>query len=124
MTLSCSVFPRSSICEALSQGIPLIVWPAAAEQPINAALFSSGPNPVAIELMQIRTGPQRAPALRGGAAITGTIEDASTDFRAAFKAARGARGAVLRENAAEMASALKEAREGEASDALVLLVKF
>ncbi|KAJ7464585.1 hypothetical protein FB451DRAFT_1490106 [Mycena latifolia] len=80
----------NSISESLSQGIPLIVWPVTGEAPINAALLSSGPNPVAIELMQVRTGPQRGPSLRGGPPITGTVADASAEFRAAFEAARGA----------------------------------
>jgi hypothetical protein len=44
----------SSLSESLSQGIPLIVWPLAAEQPVNAALLSTGANAVAIELMQVR----------------------------------------------------------------------
>jgi hypothetical protein len=44
----------SSICESLSQGVPLIVWPTAGDQAFNAALLSSEPNPVAIELMQVR----------------------------------------------------------------------
>ncbi|KAJ7683434.1 hypothetical protein B0H17DRAFT_1137753 [Mycena rosella] len=114
----------NSISEALSQGIPLIVWPICSEQPINAALFSSGPDAVAIELMQIRAGAQRAPSLRGGPPITGTVEDASVEFKAVFAAARGARGAVLKDNATKMARALRAALAGELEDALVQLVKF
>jgi hypothetical protein len=43
----------SSVTESLTRGIPLIVWPAGAEQPVNAAFLSTGPNPVAIELFQV-----------------------------------------------------------------------
>ncbi|KAJ7174033.1 hypothetical protein C8R43DRAFT_634784 [Mycena crocata] len=114
----------NSVTESLSQGIPLIVWPAGAEQPTIAAFFSSEPNPVAIELMQVRTGPQRGPSLRGGPTITGTVEDASKEFNAVFNDARGVRGAILKENAAAMAKALREARVGEASEELVRLAKF
>ncbi|KAJ7101525.1 hypothetical protein B0H15DRAFT_413634 [Mycena belliarum] len=114
----------NSLTEGLCQGIPLIMWPVFAEQPLNAALFSSGPNPVAFELMQIRTGTQCAPSLRGGPAITGTVEDALAEFRATFEAARGARGAALQENAEIMARALQEARAGEFQDALTRLARF
>ncbi|KAJ7480732.1 hypothetical protein FB451DRAFT_1394803 [Mycena latifolia] len=102
----------NSTSEALSQGIPLIVWPTMAEQPLNAALLSSGPNPVAIELMQIRTGRQRGTSLRGGPKITGTVEDASAEFAAAFADARGPKGAVLAANAMKMARALRGAHGG------------
>ncbi|KAJ7450900.1 hypothetical protein FB451DRAFT_1566513 [Mycena latifolia] len=114
----------NSICESLSQGVPLIVWPTSGEQPTNAALLSSGPNPVAIELMQIRTGPQLAPSLRGGPKITGTVEDASVEFKTVFDAARGPEGAILLENAASMATALRETRAGEASEELIRLARF
>ncbi|KAJ7450898.1 hypothetical protein FB451DRAFT_1410211 [Mycena latifolia] len=114
----------NSISESLCQGVPLIVWPTNAEQPVNAALLSSGPNPVAIELIQVRTGTQLAPSLRGGPKITGTVEDASAEFKAVFEDARGAKGAILIGNAAKMAAALREARAGEASDELVRLARF
>ncbi|KAJ7751878.1 hypothetical protein DFH07DRAFT_825755 [Mycena maculata] len=114
----------NSITESLSQGIPLIIWPTNAEQPVNAALLSSEPNPVAIELLQVRTGPQLGPSLRGGPTITGTVDDASAEFRAAFDAARGARGAVLTANARRLAKALREARAGEASQELIRLAAF
>ncbi|KAJ7174036.1 hypothetical protein C8R43DRAFT_634845 [Mycena crocata] len=114
----------NSLSEALSQGIPLIIWPTGAEQPVNAALFSSGPNPVAIELMQIRTGPQRGPSLRNDHNITGTVEDASKEFKTVFDDARGIRGSVLKVNALKMAKALREARMGEASDEVMRLAKF
>jgi hypothetical protein len=114
----------SSLSESLSQGIPLIVWPTAAEQPVNAALISSGPNPVAIELVQVRAGPHRARSLRGGPPITGTVEDARAEFEAAFEAARGSRGVVLTQNAAKMRRELREARAGEASQELARLTKF
>lgn len=114
----------NSITEGLCQGLPLIVWPVFAEQPFNAACLSLGPKPVAIELMQTRTGPQRAPALRGGPSITGTVKDASAEFRATFDDARGEKGAVLRENAENLARDLRDARSGEVEEALVGLAKF
>ncbi|KAJ7656604.1 hypothetical protein B0H17DRAFT_904307, partial [Mycena rosella] len=114
----------NSACESLSQGIPLIVWPTAGEQPINAALLSTGPNAIAIELMQVRTGPQIGPSLRGGPKITGTVEDATAEFRGTFENARSASGAVLTKNAADMARALRAARNGEAGEEIARLARF
>ncbi|KAF8208975.1 hypothetical protein K438DRAFT_1960692 [Mycena galopus ATCC 62051] len=114
----------NSITESLSQGIPLIVWPTNGEQPVNAALISAGPNPVAIELVQVRTGAQLGPSLRGGPTITGTVADATDEFRTIFEEARGARGAVLTANAANMRKALKESRGGEAYEELSRLSAF
>ncbi|KAJ6569865.1 hypothetical protein DFH09DRAFT_1277941 [Mycena vulgaris] len=114
----------NSISESLSQGVPLIVWPTIAEQPINAALLSSEPNPVAFELLQIRTGPQLGPSLRGGPKITGTVEDTTSEFEGTFAAARGPKGAILTANAQRMARTLREARAGEVFDELIRLARF
>ncbi|KAJ7140391.1 hypothetical protein C8R46DRAFT_1013542 [Mycena filopes] len=114
----------NSISEALVQSIPLILWPCGGEQPINANLLSSGPNPVGIELLQVRAGPQIGPSLRGGPKITGTVEDATEEFKTVFKGARGERGAVLRANAEKLSLALREARAGEVGEELVRLSKY
>ncbi|KAJ7815932.1 hypothetical protein B0H13DRAFT_1923861 [Mycena leptocephala] len=76
----------------ISLGIPLIIWPTNSEQPVNAALLALSAHPVAIELMQVRTGMQLAPALRGGPTVAGTVADASAEFKAAFDAALCAGG--------------------------------
>ncbi|KAJ7340025.1 hypothetical protein DFH08DRAFT_915751 [Mycena albidolilacea] len=114
----------NSVCESLTQGIPLIIWPVGAEQPINAAFLSAEPNPMAIELFQVRTGPQLGPSLHSNAEITGTVQVASEEFRAAFAAARGARGAILQANAKKMALSLREERVGEASQEFRRLINF
>ncbi|KAJ7915931.1 hypothetical protein B0H13DRAFT_2452325 [Mycena leptocephala] len=114
----------NSVTESFTQGIPLIIWPVGAEQPVNAAMLSAEPNPLAIELLQIRAGPQIAPSLHSDVKITGTVQDASEEFKATFAAARGDKGARLQENVAKMSKALKEARAGEAREELMRLVKF
>ncbi|KAL8283295.1 hypothetical protein RQP46_005705 [Phenoliferia psychrophenolica] len=104
----------NSISESLSQGIPLIVWPVNAEQPLNAALLSSGPHPVAFELFQIRTGKALAPSLRAPTLkITGTEADAVREFNEVFEKARGHSGMKMREAAGTIARELRESREGE-----------
>ncbi|KAJ7700410.1 hypothetical protein B0H17DRAFT_1195811 [Mycena rosella] len=114
----------NSVSESLSQGIPLIMWPTTAEQPVNATLLSSGANPVAFEL--VRTGSQLGPSLRSDTIITGTVKDASAEFNATFAAVRGPEGARLRVagNARQMGKALREARAGEASEELIRLARF
>ncbi|KAJ6502850.1 hypothetical protein C8R47DRAFT_1251687 [Mycena vitilis] len=114
----------NSISEALLQNIPFIIWPVGGEQPTNAALLSTGPNAVAFELFQVRTGPQLGPSLHTDATITGTVADAVEEFRATFAAARGASGAVLQANAARMAAALKEEHIGQAAEELKRLARF
>ncbi|KAK7042781.1 hypothetical protein R3P38DRAFT_3348674 [Favolaschia claudopus] len=114
----------NSLSESLTQGIPLIIWPVAAEQPLNAALFSAEPNPVAIELFQIRTGPHIGPSLHTEASITGTIEDATKEFKATFDVARGPRGQMLQNNAAKLAESLRQERENEIPKELERLINF
>jgi hypothetical protein len=74
--------------------------------------------------LQIRTGPQLGPSLRGGPKITGTVEDAAEEFRATFEAARGAKGATLCANAIKLAGALRESAAGEASEEIIRLTKL
>ncbi|KAF8184364.1 hypothetical protein K438DRAFT_2020389 [Mycena galopus ATCC 62051] len=114
----------NSMSESLTQGIPLIIWPVGAEQPINAAFLSAEPSPVAIELFQVRTGPQLGPSLHSNEQITGTVQAASEEFKATFAAARGARSAISRANAEKMALTLREARVGEASEEFRRLINF
>ncbi|KAJ7302757.1 hypothetical protein DFH08DRAFT_977602 [Mycena albidolilacea] len=114
----------NSVSESLTQGIPLIIWPVGAEQPINAAFLSAEPSPVAIELFQVRTSTQLGPSLHSNAEITGTVQAASEEFKATFAAAREMQGAILRANAEKMALALREARVGEASEEFRRLINF
>ncbi|KAF7298566.1 hypothetical protein MIND_00803300 [Mycena indigotica] len=116
----------NSITESLLLGLPSIVWPAGAEQPVNAAFLSAEPNPVAIELLQIRTGAQVGPSLRHGDSvkITGTVDDAVKEFRSVFADARGEKGERLRENAKMMAQRIREGRRGEAAREIERLTKF
>jgi hypothetical protein len=73
---------------------------------------------------QIRTAAQIGPSLHSDAEITDTLEDASEEFKETFAAAQGARGEILRGNAARMARALKIAHAGEALEEIVRLANF
>ncbi|KAJ7053078.1 hypothetical protein C8F01DRAFT_1261253 [Mycena amicta] len=116
----------NSVTEALVEGLPMIIWPAGAEQPVNAAFFSAEPNPVAIELLQIRTGAQIGPSLRHGDAvkITGTVEDAVEEFKTVFADARGEKGQRIRANVQRMAKVVREGRAGEAAEEVRRLAAF
>ncbi|KAL8280736.1 hypothetical protein RQP46_006740 [Phenoliferia psychrophenolica] len=115
----------NSVSESLSQGIPLIVWPVTAEQPLSAALLSSGPPPVAFELFQIRTGTALAPTLRAPTLkITGTEADAVREFEDVFKNASGSAGMKMREAAEAVARELRESREGEDRTEVARLAAF
>ncbi|KAF7316044.1 hypothetical protein MIND_00122100 [Mycena indigotica] len=116
----------NSITEAMTLGMPMIIWPVAAEQPGNALSFSSEPNPVAIELLQIRTGAQVGPSLRFGDSvnITGTVEDAVAEFKAVFAEARGAKGKMLRENAERLRNTVQMGRTNESAEEIKRLAAF
>ncbi|KAF7305528.1 Indole-3-acetate beta-glucosyltransferase [Mycena chlorophos] len=109
----------NSITEAVLLGIPMLMWPNGTDQPVNAIYFSSGPHPIAIELLQVRTGAQLlGPSLRFGESvkITGTIEDAITEFQTVFRDIRGPKGERLRANTHRVAASM---RAGRKTDALV-----
>ncbi|CAK5281969.1 unnamed protein product [Mycena citricolor] len=117
----------NSLTESLSQGIPLIFWPVGAEQAVNAAMLSTGPLPIGIELFQIRAGEQLGPSLRSDAPskITGTVEDARIEFEQTFGALKGARGERLRQNAVHIADLWrKERMDGEPARDIAKLIEF
>ncbi|KAF7324942.1 hypothetical protein MKEN_00536500 [Mycena kentingensis (nom. inval.)] len=115
----------NSVTESLVEGVPMIIWPAGAEQPLNAALCASGPRPVAFELLQIRMGAQAGPSLRHPEVeITGSVEDAVKEFEVVLTQARGESGERLRRNAQEMGQSLRKARAGEALEEVKRLAVF
>ncbi|CAK5272303.1 unnamed protein product [Mycena citricolor] len=116
----------NSLTEALGQGIPLIFWPIGAEQALNAAMLSTGPNPIGIELFQIRAGEQLGPSLRPDAPkITGTSEDAKEEFRQAFSDLKGPRGETLTRNADRIGELWREERiDGEPVKEIARLTRF
>ncbi|KAF7324532.1 hypothetical protein MKEN_00493900 [Mycena kentingensis (nom. inval.)] len=114
----------NSITECTLEGVPMIIWPVGAEQPVNAAFLSAGPNPVAVELLQVRFGSQVGPSLRGGPTITGTVEDATKEFEAVFRDVRGEKGERLRANIRELGKKAREARMGEAAEEVKRLALF
>ncbi|CAK5272435.1 unnamed protein product [Mycena citricolor] len=116
----------NSLTEGLSQATPLIFWPVGAEQALNAAMLSTGPRPIGIELFQIRAGAQLGPSLRPEAPkITGAVEDAKTEFQQTFNDLKGPRGEILTQNATRIAELWREERiRGDTVHEIVRLTRF
>jgi hypothetical protein len=91
---------------------------------VSASPFSISRKGPILARSQVRTGAQLAPLFRGSPQITGTVEDATAEFKAVFELARGCEGATLAANATKMARALREARAGEASKEITRLAHY
>jgi hypothetical protein len=87
--------------ESLSQGVPVIGWPGIGDQAPHA-LWMSEVLDTGFELVQIRDGPVKGKAYRGGpngTEITGTDEAIAKEIDAVLDALMGEEGKRKRENA-------------------------
>ncbi|KZO98988.1 glycosyltransferase family 1 protein [Calocera viscosa TUFC12733] len=92
------------LSEALAQGIPLIAWPIAVDQPQNARWVSEVLH-VAFELLQVRVGLGQKKAFRGdpnGTDIIGTEEAIKAEMKDVLKRALGEQGKKKRANASKV----------------------
>lgn len=87
---------NNSITEAVAHGVPLIAWPLAADQQVNAAYISTSLN-IAYELFETRVNDGLRPLCRG-IKPTGTPEAAEEEFRSVLSKAWGIDGIQKREN--------------------------
>lgn len=101
---------QNTLIETLAQGIPLITWPIAADQPANAAYLTLTLD-VAFELIQVRTGESGLRPLYRGVQPTGTLDAVASEARHVLQSARGEEGEKKRRNAEVIRNNLKQAWE-------------
>ncbi|KIJ46021.1 glycosyltransferase family 1 protein, partial [Sphaerobolus stellatus SS14] len=106
---------QNSVTESLAEGVPMIAWPMAADQPDNAALLSITHN-AAYQLTEARTGSAGLKALKRGVQPTGTVEALQRETREILEKARGIDGKLKRQNAEALKNKMRAAwsENGEA----------
>ncbi|KZT07197.1 glycosyltransferase family 1 protein [Laetiporus sulphureus 93-53] len=88
---------QSSVIESISEGIPMICWPFAFDQPLNAAHITVNLD-IGYELFQIRNGPGLGLVHRLGKAPEGSVEAVRTEAQDVLTRAFGEDGARKRAN--------------------------
>ncbi|RPD68622.1 UDP-Glycosyltransferase/glycogen phosphorylase [Lentinus tigrinus ALCF2SS1-7] len=81
--------------ETIMAGIPLIVYPIDADQPVNAIHLSESLD-IAYELIEVRNGKGAGPIYRNGRVPVGTIEAVKSEMRDVLERAFGEDGAQKR----------------------------
>ncbi|OJT07325.1 Anthocyanidin 3-O-glucosyltransferase 5 [Trametes pubescens] len=81
--------------ESITSGVPMIVWPIDADQPLNAVYLSEELN-VAYELIEVRNGCGLGKIYRNGRTPVGTIDAVKEEMRGVLDQAFGADGAEKR----------------------------
>ncbi|KAI0075143.1 UDP-Glycosyltransferase/glycogen phosphorylase [Panus rudis PR-1116 ss-1] len=104
---------QNSTMEAICAGVPVICWPFAGDQPLNAIRLSVVLN-VGYELLEVRTGRLGLkPLYRTGKAPRGTVEAVREEARSVLDNAFGEDGRVKRVNMEKLRdSALSAWKEG------------
>ncbi|EIW62965.1 UDP-Glycosyltransferase/glycogen phosphorylase [Trametes versicolor FP-101664 SS1] len=106
---------QNGALEAITAGVPLIMWPFGADQPLNAVHLSENLG-VAYELIEVRSGHGLKPILRNGRQAAGTTEALQAEARDVLAKAFGEDGAKKRAKLQQLRSeVLSEWEEGGAS---------
>ncbi|CAE6435460.1 unnamed protein product [Rhizoctonia solani] len=89
----------NSSTEAIVRGVPMIFWPMAADQPLNAVQIATV-HDCGFELLQVRTGPAKSKAYRNGSEveIVGTEDAVRDEMKKILKMSKGSRGKHQRMN--------------------------
>lgn len=114
--------------ESLSQGVPVIGWPFVADQPVHA-LWMSQVLDTGFELLQVRDGPVKGKAYRGGpngTEILGTEEAIAREIDEVLAACQGEEGKRKRANAERVKQSIWDAHQpgGQIDRHLELLKRF
>ncbi|TBU44934.1 UDP-Glycosyltransferase/glycogen phosphorylase [Dichomitus squalens] len=114
---------HNGVTEAISAGVPQILWPFGGDQPLNAVQIADQLQ-VGYELLEVRTGHGLKPIYRTGYTPKGTVDAIKAEVRDVLQKAFGEDGAKKRAKLAELQKALNgEWEEGGSSrsDALAFL---
>ncbi|QRV77896.1 glycosyltransferase family 1 protein [Ceratobasidium sp. AG-Ba] len=109
----------NSTAEAIVRGVPMIFWPMAADQPINAMQMTRQ-HDCGFELLQVRRGPARSTAYTpyGDILITGSDEAVRKEVQNILKMSKGQRGVQQRLNMRALGKVAVESYEaGGSADA-------
>ncbi|CAE6484746.1 unnamed protein product [Rhizoctonia solani] len=89
----------NSSTEAIVRGIPMIFWPIAGDQPLDAIQIA-GVHDCGFELLQVRTGPAKSVAYQNGTdvKIVGTDDAVREEMRRIIALSKGPRGEHQRKN--------------------------
>ncbi|QRW23590.1 glycosyltransferase family 1 protein [Rhizoctonia solani] len=89
----------NSSTEAIVRGVPMIFWPMAGDQPMNAIQVASV-HDCGFEFLQVRTGDARSVAYRNGfeVEILGTEDAVRDEMKQILKMSKGVRGKHQRMN--------------------------
>ncbi|RDX50057.1 UDP-Glycosyltransferase/glycogen phosphorylase [Lentinus brumalis] len=87
---------HNGVLEAISAGVPQILWPFGGDQPLNAVHIADQLQ-IGYELIEVRTGHGLKPIYRNGRRPVGTIEALKAEAREVLGKAFGEDGAKKRE---------------------------
>ncbi|CCO35346.1 UDP-glucose flavonoid 3-O-glucosyltransferase 6 OS=Fragaria ananassa GN=GT6 PE=1 SV=1 [Rhizoctonia solani AG-1 IB] len=89
----------NSSTEAIVRGVPMIFWPMAADQPMNAVQIATVQD-CGFELLQVRTGPAKSTAYQNGTEveIVGTEDAVRAEMKRILRMSKGLRGKHQRMN--------------------------
>ncbi|KAI0633272.1 UDP-Glycosyltransferase/glycogen phosphorylase [Trametes polyzona] len=106
---------QNGVLEAITAGVPQIVWPFDADQPINAVHLAENLG-VAYELIEVRSGHGLKPIFRNGRQPAGTVDAVKAEAREVLTKAFGEDGAQKRAKLLQLRKAvLAEWDEGGSS---------
>ncbi|CAE7105397.1 unnamed protein product [Rhizoctonia solani] len=111
----------NSITEAIVRGVPMIIWPISADQPINAT-YMSKKHDCCFELLQVRTGTAKSVAYsdQGDIQIVGSTEAVRKEIRTVLALSKSERGVQQRQTMKALRNVAMNAIEAGGSGDLAL----
>ncbi|KAI0745368.1 UDP-Glycosyltransferase/glycogen phosphorylase [Earliella scabrosa] len=92
---------QNGVTEAISSGVPLILWPFNGDQPLNTVHITDNLQ-IGYELLEVRTGDGLKPIYRTGYTPKGTVEAVKAEAREVLTKAFGEDGAKKRAKLEEL----------------------